>query len=111
MQSVVEYLNFREKDGYDQKVVTFHPLNEDLMPFELSIYIGDTDNPFYLGPASLDDIAQQIYQSVGPSGRNDEYLFNLAETMRTLVPSVEDAHLFQLEKLVKKLNADNYNSR
>ncbi|XP_054724661.1 putative glutathione-specific gamma-glutamylcyclotransferase 2 isoform X2 [Uloborus diversus] len=102
VSEVTRYLDFREKDGYQQREVTFYPCKEYLKPIELTIYIGDISNPFYLGPAPLDIIAKQIYESEGPSGRNDDYLFQLAETIRTLIPNIYDEHLFELEKLVKK---------
>ncbi|KAF8766526.1 putative glutathione-specific gamma-glutamylcyclotransferase 2 [Argiope bruennichi] len=107
---VIEYLDYREKDGYEQIYVTFYPSTEDLKAFELKIYVANTDNPFYLGPASLDDIAKQIFLSEGPSGRNDDYLFQLAETMRKIAPHVKDDHLYQLEKLVKNFKMNHMKS-
>ncbi|GFU09670.1 putative glutathione-specific gamma-glutamylcyclotransferase 2 [Nephila pilipes] len=105
--AVTEYLDYREKDGYQQLCVIFYPCVADLNPFELSIYIASTDNPFYLGPASLELIAKQIFLSVGPSGRNEDYLLQLAETMRKIAPNVKDDHLYELEKLVKNLKMIN----
>lgn len=101
---VKAYLDYREKDGYQQKTVKFYPHNIVLEPFNLEIYIGDETNPFFLGPASLNEIAEQIAQSEGPSGRNDEYLFNLASALRLYAPHVYDNHIYELEMLVKKIN-------
>ncbi|KAL4448039.1 hypothetical protein ABPG75_005258 [Micractinium tetrahymenae] len=56
-------------------------------------------NPNYLGPAPLEAIAHQIATSQGPSGPNHEYLFRLAEAMRSM--SVVDEELFQLEAKVR----------
>lgn len=100
------YLDYREKDGYEAISVLFHPHSETVDPFELLIYIGGESNPFYAGPANLEDIARQIFTSVGPSGANTEYLFKLAEAMKTIVPEEKqkhDQHLYELERLVKKM--------
>ncbi len=103
VENVISHLNFREKDGYEQKMVTFHPQNEE--SFNLILYVGNHDNPFYLGPAPLKDIAHQIYHAVGPSGKNEEYLLMLATAVRRLTPEVVDHHLFALEKEVLLLSS------
>lgn len=128
---VSAHLDFREKTGYVKQSVTFYPVKEiqgqssgdraqetikrtkvseeDLQghckfePFDLTIYIGTEDNKWYAGPASTEDIAQQILESQGPSGTNKEYLYNLAEAMRNMAPHVTDEHLFTLEKAVLQL--------
>ncbi|XP_038071826.1 putative glutathione-specific gamma-glutamylcyclotransferase 2 isoform X2 [Patiria miniata] len=102
---VREYLDFREKGGYTITSVTFHPRDTRVhQPFDVSIYIATPDNKNFLGPASMEDIARQIFLSVGPSGKNIEYLLNLAEAVRALLPEAMDQHLFELEKLVRLLN-------
>ena len=103
MNNVREHLDFREKCGYEVSRVTFHPENESLAPFELEIYIGTRDNPHFLGPASMEDIAHHIYRSRGPSGPNTEYLFNLAAAVKEHLPEVRDVHLFELDRLVRDL--------
>lgn len=102
-KEVIDHLDFREKGGYDKHPVTFYPHNSSEEPFTLNIYMGNESNPFFLGPANLPDIAKQIYESEGPSGKNTDYLFNLAKAMRDLVPDVHDNHLFELETEVRRL--------
>lgn len=48
-----------------------------------------------------ESIAQIIASAVGPSGSNKDYLFQLANTMRTL--GVADPHLFNIESRVRKI--------
>ena len=90
--------------------VTFHPRDNNISPFTLKIYIGSASNPFYLGPAPLEDIAWQIYNSEGPSGKNIDYFMNLTKAMRDILPDVEDTHLVNLENAVRKIcEQHNYN--
>jgi len=40
---------------------------------------------------------------LGPSGANKDYLLNLAHSLRTVAPTGNDQHLFELEARVKAL--------
>ncbi|XP_045113141.1 putative glutathione-specific gamma-glutamylcyclotransferase 2 isoform X6 [Portunus trituberculatus] len=98
---VVAHLDHREKDGYQKIPVTFHPQDSSIQPWQLIIYLGSETNPFFVGQSDEENIAQIIAYAEGPSGSNKEYLFQLADTMRTL--GVFDPHLFNIESRVKKI--------
>ncbi len=126
-EQVKAQLDFREKNGYsvhhlpvyslmdvvledkeqvvlvedDEKHVYNHKQEVCLVKSAM-VYIATTNNESFLGPAPLIDIATQIVNSSGPSGRNDEYLLKLAQSLRSF-PGGEDAHVFELEKLVLEL--------
>ncbi|XP_076442936.1 putative glutathione-specific gamma-glutamylcyclotransferase 2 [Babylonia areolata] len=100
VNSVRSHLDHREKGGYETKQAVFvpHPPHPSFENIQLNLYIGTEDNPYYLGPAPLPEIAQQIYYSVGPSGPNKEYLLNLAQALRTIAPHAIDDHVYTLEQ-------------
>lgn len=101
-KEVRAHLDHREKGGYSQHKVLFHPKSEPDNPKQVTIYIGEKSHDQYAGPASLEEMAEQIYKSVGPSGENKYYLYNLAQALREIDPS--DDHVFELEKAVKLLD-------
>jgi hypothetical protein len=71
--------------------------------FTVTMYYGSSQNEHYIGPDSLTAMAKQIFESVGPSGRNKDYLFNLAKAMRQINDAALDDHLAELEEAVRDL--------
>lgn len=68
-------------------------------------YVGRNDNPSFIGSEPLDALARKIWESVGPSGPNKEYLYNLVRAVRKLAPESHDSHLYALETRVRVLDA------
>ena len=68
----------------------------------VTLYLGSPSHRQYAGPDSLENMAATILASHGPSGPNIDYLYNLAASMRELVPDEEDPHLEELEAEVKR---------
>mmetsp|Transcript_38187 Transcript_38187/g.61561 ORF Transcript_38187/g.61561 Transcript_38187/m.61561 type:complete len:389 (-) Transcript_38187:64-1230(-) len=109
-EEVVAYLDYREKDGYDQCVVDVYLQPEEGGAMSetpdirgVLLYVAQTDNPQYLGPLDSEKVAQQIALTVGPSGTNREYLFKMAEGLRQI--KVHDSHVFGIEQRVRELPA------
>lgn len=78
----LQYLEWREKQ-YDvwAQVEVFTADSPDAPVAAAIAFIASSDrkrNPNYLGPAPLDDIAQQIATAHGPSGPNWQYVYKLA---------------------------------
>ena len=102
-ENVITHLNYRESGGYVQVVITFHPENTAESAFDLTLYLATELSENYLGPASIEDIAKQVMNSSGLSGKNTDYILNLAEALRQVSPHVVDDHLFELEQEVLRL--------
>jgi len=90
-----EQLDHREKNGYER--FTSELQLHDGRAVSGLVYIAPIDNFAYLGEARLHDIAAQILHSRGPSGRNIDYLLELARALREL--NADDEHVFELESL------------
>ena len=107
---VIAQLNQRETNAYITREVTFHPKESNVAPFTVLVYIGTETSSGFLGPAPLQDMAEQIVQGRGKSGTNSEYVLKLASAMREIAPHVHDEHLFTLEEkvldLLRKRNDD-----
>ena len=85
--SVLASLDHREKGGYDRLRVPLH-FDADTPSRPGLVYLANADNPNYLGPAPLEEIARQVLRSEGPSGHNVEYVVRLAEALRELYPGL-----------------------
>ena len=90
-----EQLDHREKNGYERITTDLHLADGRAVPG--LVYIAPVDNFAYLGEADIRDIAEQIIQCTGPSGRNIDYLTELAQALRKLEAC--DDHVFELESM------------
>jgi len=94
VDATFQALDVREKNGYERHEVTLH-LQDPAHREDGLVYIAPVDNHAFLGPAPLADMVAQILQCEGPSGRNIDYLFELAAALRQL--NADDPHVFELE--------------
>ena len=67
------------------------------------MYVGKLDNPSFVGPENLDELALRIYKSKGPSGPNKEYLYELSNHIRLLCPESTDHYLETLANKVRQI--------
>lgn len=96
---VFDHLDHREKNGYLRQVKTMVLRDQSTKP--CVVYVGQPDNPAFLGDAPDNDIAEQIFNSEGPSGPNREYVHHLADALRAR--SVFDEHVFSIDRLLKEM--------
>lgn len=99
-EAILDRLAHREKGGYDRITLDIHLAAPGDAAVTGFVYFANPENPNWLGPAALPDIARQVRRSHGPSGANAEYVLQLAAALRDM--GVEDAHVFALADLVKE---------
>ena len=93
------HLDFREKNGY-LRVLTDIEFRGGGCAQGVA-YVADQNNSAFLGPASELEIARHIVRSEGPSGKNSDYLLQLAEALRGL--DEVDEHVFAIERHLLEL--------
>jgi glutathione-specific gamma-glutamylcyclotransferase len=103
---VLNHLDYREKNGYEKIETTFYPIDES-SPKPTIVYVANASNPSWNSNHNLSDIAEQIHEAVGPSGGNPEYVYNLCDAMRQYFHNIKDDHLFELEEILKEMEAEN----
>lgn len=107
-QEVFEHLDYREKNGYLRYEVDIyfnglkHKGTQSTDCKKGVVYIASADNAAFLGHASDHNIAQQIHRSSGPSGHNRDYVFKLADALRTL--GTADEHVSSIDRLLRQMN-------
>jgi cation transport protein ChaC len=104
-REVRDYLDIREQGGYSIQYTHFHALHNGEENVEnVVVFIGLPNNDMFVGPEPPELTAATIAKSVGPSGKNTEYLFNLEEGLRKVIgDSSVDPHVADLTERVRKL--------
>lgn len=90
--AVLAQLDYREKGGYRRLEVGLHLRRGDTVTG--LVYIATEDNPNYVGPAPIEDIAEIVRRRRGPSGSNREYVVRLARALESL--DARDEHVATL---------------
>ena len=99
--AVFRQLDVREKNGYLR-------LKTDLTfadggSAQGLVYIATDENEAWLGEADEYQIALQISSAEGASGPNDEYLVELAKSLRAM--AIDDPHVFAIERCLRQIRS------
>ncbi|WOL08536.1 gamma-glutamylcyclotransferase 2-2-like [Canna indica] len=107
-KAAMQYLERRECE-YDMKAsVDFYKEDDPFKPAVKGVLVftstpNKETNRYYLGPASLEDMARQIATASGPCGNNRDYLFLLEKAMVDI--GHEDGTVIELANEVRKVLA------
>lgn len=101
-EDVFAHLDEREKNGYERHEVTLELEPKGAAPGV--VYIAPQGNHAFLGPAPPQEMVAHIQRSAGPSGRNRDYVLELAAALREL--GAHDEHVFDLERRLLRMGSD-----
>lgn len=101
---VKELLDYREKNGYVDIDIEFHPAS-GAVAFTTKVYIGTPENEAFVGPQDPEQLAAHIVRSHGPSGPNIEYLYHLGTALDELHPDAKDPHIADLITRAKRIES------
>jgi cation transport regulator ChaC len=91
-------LDYREKGGYER--LTTSLFLDDGRAVSAVTYVATPENPNYVGPAPVEEIASVARDSHGPSGSNREYVIELYRALVAM--GAEDEHVARLFDLVQE---------
>ena len=97
-EEVINHLDYREKGGYSLHQTEMMFPGTTQRPANGLIYIATPGNPNWLGDAPMPQISAQVRSSAGPSGRNTEYVLELARALSDM--GADDPHVFDLARHV-----------
>lgn len=94
---VLEQLDYREREGYALVDLAFEG-RSGAGPRLVQTYIGQDDNPHFVGPEDDLEIARIVRSAAGPSGHNVEYVLCLADALDSL--EIFDPHVLRIANLL-----------
>ena len=104
-ETILNELDYREKAGYERYFLLLDLADEqgDLTgeQVEALVYVANRQNPNFIGPDTLQEMATHIVTSIGPSGKNSDYLLRLDDALQTMC--VPDPHVASLANAVRAL--------
>ena len=91
---VLAMLDHRERDGYRRKTV--QPTTPDGRTVPAITWVADPRHPSWVGAAGDERLLETVRLAHGDSGRNRDYVLELAATLDKL--GIEDAHVSRLAR-------------
>jgi cation transport regulator ChaC len=95
---ILERLDHREKAGYQQVRTPLFFRDGSSVP-EVLFYVAGPGNPNFVGPLAEPEIVAVARHSIGPSGRNCDYILNLADELEG--QGLVDEHVARLAELLR----------
>ena len=103
---VFEHVDHREKNGYLREEIDIEFISSPNVGQTVRglVYMANPENQAFLGEASIDKLAIEIYTSRGPSGENKDYVYDLAKSLREY--GVNDEHILAVERALRALDSN-----
>jgi cation transport regulator ChaC len=104
--TVFEHLDHREKNGYLREEIDIEFTSGSNVGQTVSglVYMANPENEAYLGEATINQLAIEIYTSRGPSGENKCYVYDLAKSLWEY--GVNDQHILAVEQALRALDSN-----
>lgn len=91
---IMNALDIREQAGYERILTTVHLRDGESSLEDVLMYVAREENPCFLGPCALEELARWVRSCEGPSGSNEDYVRTLAAALREM--GAEDLEVFML---------------
>ena len=99
-RQTLQQLDAREVAGYQRLTAAIRGADRSV---DAVAWVATSDNPDWLGPASVDTMAHQVIGARGASGTNVDYVLSLAEVL--VGSRIRDPHVEALAARVRQLTA------
>ncbi|KAG8874348.1 hypothetical protein FRB98_008527 [Tulasnella sp. 332] len=103
------FTNEKRLAGYTEETIDVWGVDngkEEIVVQGATVYVGRVGNVDFVGSEPIDQLARHIWLSEGPSGKNKDYFYSLAQSVRELAPESKDSHLLALEARIRALDGD-----
>lgn len=102
LEAILAQLDHREQGGYDRLELEVHDREGAVLSERAITYVATARNAEWLGEAPLEQIAAHIHASEGPSGKNRDYVLELARALER--HGVSDAHVEAVAHALRRLD-------